>query len=482
MDDSTLELMEPEASPGATPRSGVRRVNNMPMVIGGAVLAVFLGVMVMVGMDRAEKQNAPVTKKAEQAVAASAFADEITGDQKSGFIPAKAPAMPNFADPSSSAVGAGGPPLPPAAGGSAVPIARPDSAMVGEAPPLPPPSRGAPQMEQRSRRSDDEEATIRRAKMQQAEEALRAKTSAPGARLAGGPGGARSGGAPGSREDALARLAEVRQQLDGASRSDPTASFQQRLDQIRASGLLPAGVGGAAGGGSLGAGGAARGGRNDVAQFAGTGQGDRWRLNTQVEPPRSPYELRAGFVLPATLIAGINSELPGQIQGQVSQDVWDTATGKHKLVPQGTRLVGSYSSETAFGQSRVLVAWQRLVFPDGKVLDIGAMPGSDSAGYAGLSDQVNNHYFRLFGSAILMSAVTAGVSLSQGGAAGSATAPTASSAMSEALGQQLGQVTTQLISKNLNVSPTLEIRPGYRFNVVVVKDLTFTRPYRAFDY
>lgn len=169
---------------------------------------------------------------------------------------------------------------------------------------------------------------------------------------------------------------------------------------------------------------------------------------------------------------------------QVSQDVYDTATGKYMLIPQGSRLVGSYSSDVAYGQSRVLVAWQRIVFPDGKAMDIGAMPGADSAGYAGFRDQVNNHYFRLFSSAFLMSGVTAGITYSQrqNQANNAYGAPSASSALSEALGQQLGQVTAQLIAKNMSISPTLEIRPGYRFNVVVTKDMTFTKPYKSFDY
>ena len=138
-----------------------------------------------------------------------------------------------------------------------------------------------------------------------------------------------------------------------------------------------------------------------------------------------------------------------------------------------------------YGQARVLVAWQRIVFPDGKAMDIGAMPGGDSAGYAGFNDQVNNHYWRLFGSAFLMSAVTAGIAYSQNQNQPSGPyygAPSASSAMSEALGQQLGQVTAQMIGKNLSISPTLEIRPGYRFNVIVTKDMTFSKPYRSFDY
>jgi len=225
---------------------------------------------------------------------------------------------------------------------------------------------------------------------------------------------------------------------------------------------------------------------NDVGQFAGTGQPDRWRLNSTAEPPRTPYELRAGFVIPATMISGINSELPGQIMAQVSQGVYDTPTGKHLLIPQGSRLVGSYSSDIVYGQKRVLVAWQRIVFPDGKAMDIGAMPGADGAGYAGFNDQVDNHYLRIFGSALLMSAVIAGVSYSQQNLNNTGTPygqqQTASGALSQAVGQQFGTVIAQMVSKNMNIAPTLEIRPGYRFNVMVIKDLTFNKPYQSFDY
>jgi type IV secretion system protein VirB10 len=212
-------------------------------------------------------------------------------------------------------------------------------------------------------------------------------------------------------------------------------------------------------------------------------QGDRWELNSHPEPPRTPFELRAGFVIPATLISGINSDLPGQITAQVSQTVYDTATGKFPLVPQGSRLTGSYSSEVNYGQSRVLVAWSRIIFPDGKAMDIGSMSGADMAGLAGFHDKVNNHYVRLFGSALLMSAVTAGVTYSQRNNEDSDDgAPSASSALSEALGQQIGAVSAKLIEKNMNIAPTLEIRPGYRLNVIVTKDLTFFKPYQAFDY
>jgi type IV secretion system protein VirB10 len=357
----------------------------------------------------------------------------------------------------------------------AVPIARPIDL---ELPPLPPRSQGQPAAAIR----DDDAERIRVVKMQQLEEAVRAKTALPASspRSNASSPVAKSVDIASMREDNLARLAAARQQIDAASSHDATAAYLARLQQMQ--------MGGAGGTANFGANpdGHGRqppaGGRNDIAQFAGSGQGDRWRLESRPEAPRSAYELRAGFIVPATLISGINSELPGQIVAQVSQDVFDTPTGNFCLIPQGSRLVGAYSSEVAYGQARILVAWQRIIFPDGKAMDIGSMPGADSAGFAGFKDQVNNHYLRLFSSAFLMSGVTAGIALSQSQSVDRDERQSASSAMSEALGQQLGQVTAQLIAKNLNIAPTLEIRPGYRFNVIVTKDLTFSKPYRAFDY
>ena len=125
------------------------------------------------------------------------------------------------------------------------------------------------------------------------------------------------------------------------------------------------------------------------------------------------YQLRAGFVIPAVLLSGVNSEVPGTIIGQVAQDVFDNATGTELLIPQGARLIGSYAANVRYGQSRLFVAWQRIVYPDGRALDIGAEPGTDSAGYAGFKDRVDSHWVQIFGSAVMMSAISAGVAYSQ---------------------------------------------------------------------
>jgi len=456
----TADQMAPDASPGElSKKSGVRRVNNVPLYFLAAVMGAFLLVMMLVAVDRAAKQHAPAGGSMEKAGNTSMFANEIAGDYIEGMIaPATAlipPEMDNM-------------PV-----GDAVLIARPQNL---DEPPTPP-GGGLQQPAH-----DDEADRIRMAKLQMLQEAVRARTgvqiTAP--RSAGSaPGGAT--GRPQSRDEMLARLAAVRQQIDHARSDDPTAAYQARLEQIR-SNLSNGAANPAAGVGDPQLIQTSAWGRNNIEQFGKSGQGDRWALESHPQAPRSPFELRAGFVVPATLISGINSDLPGQIMSQVAQHVYDTSTGKHLLIPQGARLVGTYSSDVAYGQARVLVAWQRIVFPDGKAMDIGAMPGADSAGYSGFNDKVNNHYIRIFGSAFLMSAVTAGVALSQDNNGRGDDTQRASDALSEALGQQLGQATAQMIAKNLSIAPTLEIRPGYRFNVIVTKDMTFSKAYRSFDY
>lgn len=194
-----------------------------------------------------------------------------------------------------------------------------------------------------------------------------------------------------------------------------------------------------------------------------------------------PLELKTGAVIPGVMVTGINSDLPGNIIAQVSQNVFDTATGRQLLVPQGAKLFGVYDSRVIYGQERVLVAWNRLVFPDGSAVTLEAMPGSDMAGNAGYTDKVNNHYLRIFGSAVLMSMITGGMSYSMDSLDNSnsdSDTPTLQNEMGAALAAQLGQATLQLLQKNLNIKPTLEIRAGYQFNVIVTKDIVFQQPYK----
>lgn len=195
----------------------------------------------------------------------------------------------------------------------------------------------------------------------------------------------------------------------------------------------------------------------------------------------SPFELKTGAVIPGIMISGINSDLPGQLIGQVSQNVYDTATGKYLLIPQGSRMIGVYDSRVVAGQSRVLVAWNRIIFQDGSSITLGSMTGADMAGYSGFSDHTDNHYFRTFGTAALMSLIS-GVGAYASDTFKSDTAsndkPSLQDELGSALSSELGKSSQRLLQQNLNVQPTLTIRPGYRFNMVVQKDIVFSNPYK----
>jgi type IV secretion system protein VirB10 len=193
------------------------------------------------------------------------------------------------------------------------------------------------------------------------------------------------------------------------------------------------------------------------------------------DAPHSPYEVKAGTVIPATMIGGVNSDLPGQILGQVSENVYNTATGRYLLIPQGAKLVGSYDNAVTTGQDRVLIAWTRIIYPDGSSVDLGKMPGADASGFAGFHDKVNTHFREMLQSALMLSVFSAGVQISQGGQ--SAGGLDAQQTIAAGLGQQLGQLGQELARRNSRIQPTLEIRPGYRFTVMVTKDMIL-RPWR----
>ncbi len=193
-------------------------------------------------------------------------------------------------------------------------------------------------------------------------------------------------------------------------------------------------------------------------------------------------EIKTGAVIPGIMITGINSDLPGQIIAQVSQNVFDSNTGRYLLIPQGAKLFGVYDSRVIYGQSRVLVAWNRIIYPDSSSISIGAMSGTDMSGYGGYKDEVDNHYFRIFGSAILMSLIVGGTAYAMDTATGGDTGEySLQSQMTASMAQQLGQTTTRLLEKNLSIKPTLEIRPGYQFNIVVSKDIVFRQPYQSVE-
>ncbi|ARM33593.1 Conjugal transfer protein trbI [Legionella longbeachae NSW150] len=410
--NQNIDILSPNSSPQKLKTTGVKRVNNLPLVIAIGVLTLFVVLIAFVAHKRANAQNQTpeLIKVTGQKKNNMNLANEIVGNHKTGVMP---------------------------------------EALINHEPvlELPVEQNFLQKQDMDSQNvSDTELERIRQEKTQAFEEAVKAKTSI----MVDNPHLNTRESINTHRANSVAPY-----DVDGGS------SFKEQLQLLE--------------------------GRQNARPMPQTLGGEenemRWHLNSRLENPNSRYELRAGSVIPGVMVSGISSELPGQIIGQVSQNVYDTATGKYLLIPQGTKIFGLYSSEVSFGQSSVLVAWQRLTFPDGKALDIGSMPGADSAGFAGFRDQINNHYLRIYGSALLMSGIVGGISYSQNSNQSNQygfSPPTAGSVLSQALGQQLGEVTSQLVAKNLNVAPTLNIRPGYRFNIIVVKDLTFRKPYRQF--
>jgi type IV secretion system protein VirB10 len=189
--------------------------------------------------------------------------------------------------------------------------------------------------------------------------------------------------------------------------------------------------------------------------------------------PVSRYVVQAGAVIPAALITGIRSDLPGQVTAQVTEHVYDTPTGKYLLIPQGSKLIGVYDSQVSFGQDRVLLVWTRLILPNGRSIVLERQPGADTQGSAGLEDQVDYHWGQLFAGAALSTLLGVGSELG---------ANNNDNAIVQALRQgssnSLNQTGQQVVRRNLNIQPTITVRPGFPVRVIVNRDLVLA-PYQS---
>lgn len=203
-------------------------------------------------------------------------------------------------------------------------------------------------------------------------------------------------------------------------------------------------------------------------------------LSQTLENPISPYEVKAGTIIPGILITGINSDLPGEIIGMVRSQVYDTVSGNELLIPQGAKLLGVYNSKIVYGQKRVLIAWHRIIFPNGQSISLEGMPGIDLSGYSGFKDKVDNHYAKLFSGVLLMSVLSAGAQLSQPQESTNPfQAPSVGQTIAQSVGLNIANTATEMTNKNLNIEPTLIIRQGYLFNILVTKDMVFPHPYQG---
>lgn len=209
---------------------------------------------------------------------------------------------------------------------------------------------------------------------------------------------------------------------------------------------------------------------------------DDFKLKHQVESVANPFVIKQGSVIPAVLLTGINSDLPGQVTAQVTNDVLDSPFGNTILIPKGSKLIGQYGSGPKFGQSRILMGFNRIIFPDGKSLNLEAMPGTGPDGYSGFKADVNNHWLKLISYSVFLGGITTAVTLSTDAAYDSDGKITPQSALSQSMGEILGRTMSQVIERNLSLSPTLTVKPGFRFNVAVTKDIEFSGEYTAYDY
>lgn len=448
MAKSTEDLLSAANTPTSAPDTagkspGVRRLNNIPLYIVGTVVLGFALIIALVSASKSNQSNN--AESTPEGGDATKIAASILNEMPQGGGLIQAPAVPELQYASAPMLDA------------SAPLSLPDAPPMADMQPI-----------------DSDLDMIRQAKAQMFQEALRSKTSVNviAASSRGSSGMYGSSPEPTNRNEMLARIAEVQQQAANAgSRAEVDAVYAQRM----------ASIGRGNGTGGTGSPSLATPPTPATAMPVASDQ-NQWRLGNQVEAPNT-FMIRTGSVIPATLISGINSDLPGMIQAQISQNIYDTPTGQHLLLPQGSKLVGTYSSGVNFGQRRLFVAWNRVIFPDGKALDIGSMPGTSGAGYSGFKDKVNNHYGRIWGNALMLSLVGAGITYGvdkNSNSTGNET--TVAGSLSESLGQTFGQVVTQSIQKNMNISPTLEIRPGYRFNIIITKDIDFSKPYRSFDY
>jgi type IV secretion system protein VirB10 len=187
--------------------------------------------------------------------------------------------------------------------------------------------------------------------------------------------------------------------------------------------------------------------------------------------PASPYIVQAGTVIPAALLTGIQSDLPGQVTAQVTEHVFDTPTGKFLLIPQGSRLIGQYDSQVSFGQKRVLLVWNRITLPDGKSIVLERQQGADARGFSGLEDEVDYHWWDLITAAALSTLLSVGAELGS-----NQNESDLMRALRRGSQDSVNNTGQQLVRRQLNIQPTLTIRQGFPVRVIVNRDLVMA-PY-----
>lgn len=294
-----------------------------------------------------------------------------------------------------------------------------------------------------------------------------------------------AGGAPAAPPPTVAELraAAYRRALDASPTGEaPAGALVERAGTGQSEGevALAAGMPAAATAAGSGAVAASTGAVTRADQFMQTaalasGQRTVQALTVQASP--GPYSVQAGTVIPAVLMTEINSDLPGECLAQITRDVYDSRSQRHLLIPRGAKLLCRYDDQLATGQSRLLVAWTRILLPDGRSVSLPGLPATDAAGARGVSDQVDRHAKKAFGTAAALSLIGAAVQLSQPQRGSVFSPPSTGQVMAGALGQELNQVSVEMLRRDLANRQTIRIRQGVEFNVFLNTDLTFPGPY-----
>jgi len=279
------------------------------------------------------------------------------------------------------------------------------------------------------------------------------------------------------QEDDAAAKAQVffqlRNKQASATVAEPPSQTDAAMDRVLK--MLPnAMAAGASGEGGQPDEAAAQNGQSGKQSFAKGEADPKIYGSGTLQTPRSPYQVMAGTVIPAALVTGINSDLPGQMIATVTENIYDTVTGHFLLVPQGARLLGQYDSQVAYGQRRVLLVWTRLLLPDGSSIVLDRLPGVDAAGQAGLEDDVNWHWGRIFQGAALSTLIGVGAELASPARQSNGNSVVAVGR--ESVQSTVTDVGQQITKRNLNIQPTLTVRAGFPVNVIVNKDMVL-RPF-----
>lgn len=187
----------------------------------------------------------------------------------------------------------------------------------------------------------------------------------------------------------------------------------------------------------------------------------------EIVDPLSPYQVNAGNIIPGVFITGVKSTLPGRMIGQVRENVYDSVTGNYLLIPKGARIMGMYDSNVTFGQDRVMIIWERIIFPSGKSIELDRFVGTDLSGYAGVTGKVNNHYGKLLTSVVLSSIIGAGTAIVDNDNDNNDW----KSEAGRGAGEQIINIGTKFADKVMNIAPEITIAPGQKFNIIVNSDM-----------